>query len=144
MYAFIYKADIYCAECAIDILSELKAKNTPEIDCMDSDHWPCGPYRDGGGEADTPQHCGGCGVFLKNSLTADGEAYVRGELEKYLRPGDQELSTYSIAMIVSKRATEADAPACLADWATYYDTIWDGLGADYWAVVGSREPEKED
>jgi len=28
-----------------------------------------GPYPDGGGEADAPQHCGGCGVFLENPLT---------------------------------------------------------------------------
>lgn len=36
-----------------------------------------GPHADGGGEADTPQHCDVCGKFLHNPLTADGHAYVR-------------------------------------------------------------------
>lgn len=43
----------------------------------DSDEWPKGPYPDGGGEADTPQHCAGCHEFLENPLTSDGYEYVR-------------------------------------------------------------------
>ena len=38
----------------------------------DSDDLPKGPYSNGGGEADTPQHCDGCGAFLENPLTGDG------------------------------------------------------------------------
>jgi hypothetical protein len=36
---------------------------TSESD-YDSDDLPKGPYAQGGGEADTPQHCEGCGQFL--------------------------------------------------------------------------------
>jgi hypothetical protein len=42
----------------------------------DSGDWPKGPYADGGGEADHPQHCGSCGAFLRNALTGDGDEYV--------------------------------------------------------------------
>ncbi len=43
----------------------------------DSDAWPQGPYSDGGGEADYPQHCCQCHVFMENSLTSDGVDYVK-------------------------------------------------------------------
>lgn len=43
----------------------------------DSDDFPKGPYPEGGGEADTPQHCDSCHEFLENPLTSDGMAYVR-------------------------------------------------------------------
>ena len=42
----------------------------------DSDDYPKGPDGDGGGEADSPQHCGMCGLFLNNPLTDDGREYV--------------------------------------------------------------------
>jgi hypothetical protein len=35
-----------------------------------------GPGLLGGGEADCPQHCGSCHVFLGNPLTGDGNDYV--------------------------------------------------------------------
>jgi hypothetical protein len=50
----------------------------------DSDDLPKGPYSDGGGEADTPQHCDGCGQFLENPLTADGLIYVEDALRHRL------------------------------------------------------------
>jgi len=58
----------------------------------DSDEFPKGPYPDGGGEADCPQHCGAgaqcvnaiefddghkVGAWLENELTTDGVEYVR-------------------------------------------------------------------
>ena len=46
-------------------------------DNCDSGEYPCGPYADGGGESDTPSHCGACGEFLENPLTSDGYEYVR-------------------------------------------------------------------
>lgn len=60
----------------------------PEEFMYDSDDFPKGPYGDGGGEADTPQHCDHCGVFLENPLTADGIAYVTDVLkERYAGEG---------------------------------------------------------
>lgn len=76
--AYIYRADIYCEACANKIKAELGAP--PAIE-GDSETYPQGPYSHGGGEADTPQHCGGCDVFLKNALTSDGIQYVRESIE---------------------------------------------------------------
>ena len=91
MDAYIYQADLLCEDCANDIIGELKAKGVE--DTGDSDDYPQGPYADGGGEADSPQHCGyfaDCinaesfpdrekrvGIFLENPLTQDGMDYVR-------------------------------------------------------------------
>lgn len=42
-------------------------------------------HADGGGEADTPQHCANCGVPLENPLTSDGVHYVLNEAEEEAR-----------------------------------------------------------
>lgn len=78
MDAYIFRADIYCADCALAQKHELADARTWRAleNTRDSDDWPQGPYADGGGEADTPQHCGSCGTFLDNPLTADGLDYV--------------------------------------------------------------------
>lgn len=69
MDAFIYQADIYCDGCARRIMAGMEQSE-------DSEAYPQGPYCDGGGEADSPQHCGECRTFLENPLTRDGYAYV--------------------------------------------------------------------
>lgn len=73
MDAYVYDADIYCEDCA------------PE--------GADGPYPDGGGEADTPVHCGGCHCYLDAPLTGDGVEYAIDALESYLwdRRGDVEV-----------------------------------------------------
>jgi hypothetical protein len=89
MDAYVYKAALWCGPCiikalvaerkaapsAIDIppaeaLEQIVSANgfTSEGD-YDSDDLPKGPYADGGGKADTPQHCDGCRQFLENPLT---------------------------------------------------------------------------
>lgn len=80
MNVYIYQADLYCEDCGAEIRSELtlagKAPADPENEySYDSDDFPKGPFPDG--EADCPQHCGACDVFLENPLTSDGYAYVR-------------------------------------------------------------------
>jgi hypothetical protein len=81
MDAYIYQAALYCEDCALrerERLSDvLEMSSTGFVDYDDSSVWPAGPYADGGGEADTPQHCDPCGVFLENPLTGDGYEYVR-------------------------------------------------------------------
>lgn len=42
-----------------------------------------GPFLDGGGEADTPQHCAHCGVYLDNPWTQDCVDYVAEALGKW-------------------------------------------------------------
>lgn len=74
MDAYIYQANIYCADCAQAIAKDLIDSCYEITD--DSETFPQGPYSNGGGEADTPQHCGDCGLFLENPLTVDGYQYV--------------------------------------------------------------------
>jgi len=106
MNVYIYQADLICEDCGKQISKELtkalKAPEDPEDECSyDSDDFPKGPYPNGGGEADIPNHCGmhrNCvnvtefdlikaGCFLENPLTEDGYKYVEkissiGELGK--------------------------------------------------------------
>jgi hypothetical protein len=74
MNVYIYDADIYCDDCGEKIIAELDAEHVQ--DTGDSGDYPQGPYPDGGGEADVPQHCGSCQIFLENPLTEDGYQYV--------------------------------------------------------------------
>jgi hypothetical protein len=56
------------------MIDECKARGI--ADDGDSNEYPQGPYPNGGGEADSPQHCGSCHAFLENPLTGDGNDYV--------------------------------------------------------------------
>ena len=103
MDAYIYKADIYCEDCMRDIKATVLADP-----CLayngDS---PKGPFPNGAGEADIPQHCGSCGVFLENPLTDDGRAYVKEQIE------------YAIDM--TGIAAGGAYPGVVQTWAKFYD-----------------------
>lgn len=107
MDAYIYQAALWCGPCVIRRLVEEK-KTSPgalgmepaealqqivssngfaEESDYDSDDLPRGPYPNGGGEADTPQHCDGCGVLLENPLTTDGDRYITEKLIEHARDG---------------------------------------------------------
>lgn len=76
MLTYIYQADLYCEDCAKQIKAELAYSHESQSEnTFDSGDYPKGPYP--AGESDTPDHCGGCGIFLENSLTGDGEQYVK-------------------------------------------------------------------
>jgi hypothetical protein len=96
MMAYIYCGDIYCDDCGKAIKArmreEMGAEDYREAKADgDSDQFPqFAP--DGGGEGDSPQHCGNhadclnaielsdglkIGMFLENDLTADGVEYVQ-------------------------------------------------------------------
>ena len=80
--AYMYQAAWLCEECGEKARAELAAEGRAPADpedesSYDSDDFPKGPYPDGGGEADSPQHCDRCGKFLENPLTAEGYKYVR-------------------------------------------------------------------
>ena len=106
MYAYIYSADIYCEDCGEAIRKRITQEgfapaNPDDERSYNSDEFPKGPYCDGGGEADYPQHCGagpGCinaielpegfphtitkiGAWLENELTTDGVYYVREAIQ---------------------------------------------------------------
>lgn len=81
MDVFVYGADIYCSKCGQAIRDRLtaqgKAPDNPAAESTyNSDRFPKGPYPDGGGEADSPQHCGACHMPLENALTAAGVRYA--------------------------------------------------------------------
>ncbi len=92
MDAYMYRAALLCESCGEAERERLRiAGRAPEDEedesSFDSDEFPKGPYGDGGGEADTPQHCDVCGVFLENPLTGEGAEYVEGALAEFLLEG---------------------------------------------------------
>ena len=99
--AYVFQAAFLCEDCAEQIIAELEAAG--KEDTGDSDDFPQGPYSNGGGEADSPNHCdsnercvnkvqipGGkpIGCPLANDLTSDGEAYVVEAIAKDILTDD--------------------------------------------------------
>ena len=81
MDVYTYCAALYCEECISEIKLDLPTPQGADIEGGDestweSDEYPKGPYSDGGGEADCPQNCDKCQLFLENPLTADGYMYL--------------------------------------------------------------------
>jgi len=72
MDTYIFQAACYCEDCA----KKIKEENLEHQDSEDSENYPQGPYWESRSEADTPQHCDGCKIFLENRLTSDGFDYV--------------------------------------------------------------------
>jgi len=92
MDAYMYQAALLCGPCGEKVKKELtragKAPDDPnDENTYDSDDFPKGPYSDGGGEADSPQHCDSCNKFLENPLTGDGQRYVEDAVKEDLRAG---------------------------------------------------------
>jgi hypothetical protein len=110
MDVFIFQAALLCTDCG----EAYKSGNFPPAIVADailageeysSDQWPAGPYSNGGGEADTPQHCDHCQVFLDNPLTGDGETYVRDAFREFVETG-------------------RGNPDVLGEWKSAYDWVW--------------------
>lgn len=89
MEAYIYKASLYCVDCAMAMSGAVPpaSPSFAESKLLDSDTTIIGPYLNGGGEADSPQHCDGCRCHLENPLTDDGVEYVISAIER--DDGDQ-------------------------------------------------------
>lgn len=118
LVAYIHQADIYCESCGQGLVTDLMCEGYK--DDGDSDTFPQGPYDNGGGEADSPQHCGMCQAFLFNPLTAYGVEYVRQKLALYIS-GDDNPNEIDWGM-VADRAQE-DGRETLAMWAEYYSDV---------------------
>lgn len=102
--AFMYKAALHCQDCG----EALRNRLDPTQDNGDSDAYPQGPYDNGGGEADSPQHCDTCGVHLESPLTPDGETYVQEAFEQFAQYGHGNLAT-------------------LAEWRDEYESAWEAF-----------------
>ncbi len=102
MEAYIYQADIYCADCAKNYRQHLSQNCTK--DTGDSDQFPQGPRDMTWQEADSPQHCGNCNLFLENPLTNDGEKELK--------------------ILLSKPASNGIAEIIHAEYKQYYDYLF--------------------
>jgi len=93
MDAYVYQTALQCEDCASQKMHCLEYVNIvmggqwPRPGWQDSTCYPQGPYSNGGGEADGPQHCDACGVFLENPLSGDGTRYVNEKLIEHARDG---------------------------------------------------------
>ena len=79
--AYVYNAALYCEPCTDENWIVTLEPDATASGAFGPLRMPQGPYPNGGGEADTPQHCDECGVFLRNPLTDDGREYVRDAIE---------------------------------------------------------------
>lgn len=138
MDAYIYQADIYCEDCGRAIIRRLHGGKPArdnggrfapidyEGTSGDSNDYPAGPYTEGGGESDVPQHCGshgGCenaielnsghkvGCFLENPLTSDGTRYVEACIREHHESGRGEAEVLRL-------------------WAEYYHVEFEPVTAD--------------
>ena len=89
----MYQAELLCSDCGEVIRANLDKKGRRPADpddesSYDSGDYPKGPYGNGGGESDSPQHCGACGVFLENPLTQDGYRWLADTLSDPESPSD--------------------------------------------------------
>jgi hypothetical protein len=96
MDAYCYQAALLCGSCGSNAASDLLKEGAE--DTGDSNDFPQGPFADGGGESDSPQHCDHCGEFLENPLTSEGVEYVMQ------------------ALLEDKGSSEV-----LAEWSQFYD-----------------------
>jgi len=68
---YVYRAALLCEDCAspkmycLEYVNMVMGGRWPLPGWQDSTCYPQGPYSNGGGEADSPQHCDACGVFLE-------------------------------------------------------------------------------
>jgi hypothetical protein len=98
---YVYQASLLCSDCAEAIIKDLEKEG--QIDTGDSESWPQGPHGNGGGEADSPQHCdmgkrcknsipvpngNEIGCPLGNPLTSDGNTYVLETIVKNILSAD--------------------------------------------------------
>lgn len=121
MKAYVFRAALFCESCGElerKLICERLGVTAESMDSSnpDSNDWPCGPYGDGGGEADTPQHCGSCGEFLENPLTDDGAAYVKEAAAPFMVEGE---SWEQTARRAEDSARLASNPV-LATWIRFY------------------------
>lgn len=141
MDVYIYQAALLCACCGERTRKEIEQETGSSQQMLEtgvgSEGYPDGPYPDGGGEADSPQHCDQCGVFLENPLTGDGYAYLREQAAEFLDEDEDgpDIEAMAEAAQADWDAKVADLPeghparrdpvAPLAQWLRFYPEAYE-------------------
>ena len=106
---YVYSGELLCTSCGNAEKEIIRAAYPERVDSEFSDHWP---QEETISESDTPDHCAGCGCFLQNPLTPDGDSYVR-ELAKAYDAPDSSWEE------IAARA-ESAGNHTVAEWCRYY------------------------
>jgi hypothetical protein len=117
MDVYIFQAALLCETCGANVRNDLGPEPEGGEYCYDSDGYPKGPFPDGGGEADSPNHCDHCGEFLENPLTDDGVQYVQERLDELVnsprpRGNPEVLSLWAEFYRLSGNLQGNDADSC--------------------------------
>ncbi len=133
MNVFVYQAALYCEPCGTSIRERLdgEGKRPADLDnesSFDSDDYPKGPYADGGGEADSPNHCDACNAFLENALTTDGESYLADQISE------------AMIEILQGRRSPIELDSVLGQWLNHYTvSCVVRTGFDQEALISANE-----
>ena len=76
MTIYMFQADVYCKPCGEAIAATLPDPDAWEREHPDSNSYPIA-YDSSEGEADSPEHCDKCSLFLERNLTEYGVRYVK-------------------------------------------------------------------
>jgi hypothetical protein len=140
MDAYVYKAALYCSDCAAQIRKGRDVQMWPRAMQQDSEYVPRGPYPNGGGEADTPQHCDACGLFLENPLTPDGTRYVIEKLVEHARDGDGDAKALTTWTAFYNATVYEPGEVGIEELRAEYALFFDGPGdcREWWFKVGGE------
>ena len=117
MKIYMFNGDVYCKPCGEAIAATLPDPDAWEREHPDSNSYPIA-YDSSEGEADSPEHCGRCSLFLERNLTEDGVRYVK------------ELAAEDLS-------TEGEIGSIVKEWIDFYGI--DPLDCVDEDVVWSRE-----
>ena len=76
MKIYMFDGDVYCTPCGEAIAATLPDPDAWEREHPDSNSYPIA-YDSSEGEADSPEHCDKCNLFLERNLTEEGVRYVK-------------------------------------------------------------------
>lgn len=133
---YVYQADLWCDDCATEIIRQLQASNQPNTG--DSDDWP--QYADEDqSETDCPRHCAADAECVNALVLADGRKFGC-LLEEYLTYDARE---YVLEAVIRDLAAGRTDSIAVMVWADHYglqikpDTFdrWDLLEGAYLALT---------
>ena len=117
MKIYMFQADVYCKPCGEAIAATLPDPDAWEREHPDSNSYPIA-YDSSEGEADSPEHCDKCSLFLERNLTEYGVRYVK-------------------EIVAEDLSTESEIVGIVKEWIDFYGI--DPLDCVDEDVVWSRE-----